>query len=74
MRVCRPFHQLPSPAVQLFLTEGRGWGVKAAQPIHHSSFIVEFVGQSANSGRCWRVALEICRVSTPLSLTPHECT
>ena len=41
---CRPFQELLSPVVEVFLTPDRGWGVKAAQPIQHSSFIVELVG------------------------------
>lgn len=48
MLSCRPFQELPSPCVQIFLTEGRGWGVKAAHTILCSSFIVEFVGEPAS--------------------------
>ena len=42
---CRPFHQLQSPKVEVFLTLDRGWGVKAAQPITKGIFIVEYAGQ-----------------------------
>ena len=44
--VCRPFHQLRSPEVEVFLTTNRGWGVKAAEPIQKGSFIVEYAGKS----------------------------
>ena len=42
---CRPFHQLQSPKVEVFLTPDRGWGVKAAEPIAKGSFIVEYAGE-----------------------------
>ena len=43
---CRPFHELQSPEVKVFLTTNRGWGVKAAQPISKGTFIVEYAGNS----------------------------
>ena len=41
----RPFHQLQSPKVEVFLTGDRGWGVKAAEPIAKGSFVVEYAGE-----------------------------
>lgn len=41
----RPFHELQSPQVEVFLTENRGWGVKAAQPISKGTFVVEYAGK-----------------------------
>ena len=41
----RPFHQLQSPKVEVFLTRDRGWGVKAAEPVVKGSFIVEYAGK-----------------------------
>lgn len=35
---------LQLPKMDLFLTENRGWGVKAAAPIPRGSFIVEYAG------------------------------
>ncbi|KAL0040075.1 hypothetical protein WJX79_005221 [Trebouxia sp. C0005] len=41
----RSFEELKAPLVEAFLTANRGWGVKAAQPIQDSCFIVEYVGE-----------------------------
>ena len=41
----RPFHQLQSPKVEVFLTRDRGWGVKAAEHVPKGSFIVEYAGK-----------------------------
>lgn len=35
---------LQLPKMDLFLTENRGWGVKAAAPIPKGAFIVEYAG------------------------------
>ena len=35
---------LQLPKMDLFLTENRGWGVKAAAPIPRGAFIVEYAG------------------------------
>ena len=35
---------LQLPKMDLFLTENRGWGVKAAAPIPKGTFIVEYAG------------------------------
>ena len=43
--VDRPFHQLQSPKVEVFLTRDRGWGVKAAELVAKGSFIVEYAGK-----------------------------
>ena len=37
---------LQLPKMDLFLTENRGWGVKAAAPIPKGTFIVEYAGPS----------------------------
>ena len=47
LSVCRPFHQLSSPKVDVFLTSNRGWGVRAAEPIPKGTFIVEYAGEAA---------------------------
>lgn len=54
----RPFHQLQSPKVEVFLTGDRGWGVKAAEPVAKGSFIVEY------AGKCLRLVMP----SIPLSI------
>jgi hypothetical protein len=41
----RPFHQLPSPPMEVFLTRDRGWGVRAAAPISAGVFLVEYAGE-----------------------------
>lgn len=46
----RPFHQLQSPKVEVFLTRDRGWGVKAAEPIARGSFVVEYAGETMHYG------------------------
>ncbi len=45
-KLCRPFHALPMPKTELFLTDNRGWGVKAAEHIPRGTFIVEYAGSS----------------------------
>ena len=42
--MCRPFQAMRSPQVESFLTENRGWGVRASQPIQKGTFIVEYAG------------------------------
>lgn len=44
LALCRPFHALSMPKTELFLTENRGWGVKAAEHIPRGTFIVEYAG------------------------------
>ena len=44
LALCRPFHLLPVPKTELFLTDNRGWGVKAAEQIPRGTFIVEYAG------------------------------
>ena len=41
----RPFHLLPLPKMDLLLTDNRGWGVRAAEPIPKGAFIVEYAGE-----------------------------
>jgi hypothetical protein len=45
MRAGRPFHLLPAPRMDLFLTDNRGWGVVAAQPLSRGAFICEYAGE-----------------------------
>ena len=40
---------LQLPKMDLFLTENRGWGVKAAAPIPKGIFIVEYAGMCQRS-------------------------
>lgn len=41
----QPFHKLRPPRMEAFLTgNGRGWGVRAAQPVSKGDFIVEYAG------------------------------
>ncbi len=49
---CRPFHALPSPAMELFLTPDRGWGVAAGAPIPRGTFIVEYAGEVVEEPEC----------------------
>ena len=35
---------LQLPKMDLFLTENRGWGVRAAAPVPRGTFIVEYAG------------------------------
>ncbi|KAL0051651.1 hypothetical protein WJX82_011245 [Trebouxia sp. C0006] len=50
----RPFHQLASPQVEVFLTTNRGWGVKAAEPIAKGTFIIEYAGEVVSDVECER--------------------
>ena len=43
--MCRPFQAMRSPRMESFLTENRGWGVRASQPIRKGTFIVEYAGK-----------------------------
>ena len=43
--MCRPFQAMRSPQMESFLTENRGWGVRASQPIRKGTFIVEYAGK-----------------------------
>ncbi|KAK9907625.1 hypothetical protein WJX75_007200 [Coccomyxa subellipsoidea] len=50
----RPFHLLPVPKTELFLTDNRGWGVKAAEQIPRGTFIVEYAGEVIEDHECRR--------------------
>ena len=41
----RPFHALPLPDLEVFLTADKGWGVRAVAPIKRGTFIVEYAGE-----------------------------
>ncbi|KAK9830440.1 hypothetical protein WJX72_011758 [[Myrmecia] bisecta] len=48
----RPFHLLKPPKVSIFLTENRGWGVRAEEPIPENTFIVEYAGEIISEVEC----------------------
>jgi hypothetical protein len=49
----RPFQQLPQPRTAPFLTRaGRGWGLKAVEPIGKGTFVVEYLGEILNDVQC----------------------
>ena len=49
----RPFHQLPVPRTRPFLTSnGRGWGLAAAEPIRAGAFVVEYMGEVLDDKMC----------------------
>ncbi len=48
----RPFVELASPAMEVFLTPDKGWGVRAAAFIPRGSFIVEYAGEVRGRGAC----------------------
>ena len=50
--MCRPFQAMRSPQMQSFLTENRGWGVRASQPIRKGTFIVEYAGEPVAADGC----------------------
>lgn len=39
-------------------TENRGWGVRTLQPIRHSSFIIEYLGEVISVKELWKRALD----------------
>jgi hypothetical protein len=41
----RPFHLLPLPPMEVFLTSDKGWGVRAAAPIPRGTFVCEYAGE-----------------------------
>lgn len=41
----RPFHQLPCPNMEVFLTTDKGWGVRAAEFIPKGHYVVEYAGE-----------------------------
>lgn len=41
----RPFHKLPTPKVEIYLTANKGWGVRAAEFIPKGKFVVEYAGE-----------------------------
>lgn len=41
----RPFHQLPCPNMEVFLTKDKGWGVRAAAFIPKGHYVVEYAGE-----------------------------
>ena len=46
---CRPFsiHADREASLQLFLTENKGWGVKAARSFSEGELVVEYVGEAS---------------------------
>lgn len=49
LMVRRPFHLLPQPRMEVFLTDNRGHGVRAAEPIARGTFVVEYAGTPQHS-------------------------
>jgi len=41
----RPFHLLKGPSMEAFLTENRGYGVRATEPAPRGSFLLEYAGE-----------------------------
>jgi len=49
----RPFHLLAPPRSRAFLTSnGRGWGLAAAEAIRAGSFVVEYMGEVLDDAMC----------------------
>ncbi|GAB4819069.1 hypothetical protein N2152v2_006115 [Parachlorella kessleri] len=61
----RPFWQLDQPGMEVFLTDTKGWGVRAAQPIPRGTFIVEYAGEVINTAECQRRAEDAKRRNEP---------
>ncbi|KAF5826675.1 hypothetical protein DUNSADRAFT_2393, partial [Dunaliella salina] len=41
----RPFHLLKGPSMEAFLTDNRGYGVRATEPASRGSFLLEYAGE-----------------------------
>ena len=41
----RPFYKLETPKLDMILTDNKGWGVQAAEPIEKGTFVVEYAGE-----------------------------
>ena len=41
----KPFHKLSMPPMDVFLTESKGWGVRASQFLPAGSFVAEYTGE-----------------------------
>jgi hypothetical protein len=54
----RPFVELASPAMEVFLTPDKGWGVRASAFIPRGSFVVEYAGEVIDDRECSRRAEE----------------
>ncbi|PSC72083.1 histone H3 Lys 36 methyltransferase ASH1 isoform A [Micractinium conductrix] len=54
----RPFVELQSPSMEVFLTPDKGWGVRAAGFIPKGSFVVEYAGEVVDDKECSRRAEE----------------
>lgn len=50
----RPFHLLRMPRAQPFPTQGRGWGLRAAEPVRKGEFVVEYIGEILDDAACER--------------------
>eukprot|EP00798_Chlamydomonas_sp_ICE-L_P026932 gene26932-4554_t len=62
----RPFHQLEGPPMEAFPTEGRGYGVRALQPVARGSFLIEYAGEVIDS-----VELERRMLDARVTGEPH---
>ncbi|XP_071489569.1 uncharacterized protein [Diadema antillarum] len=47
-----------SPGLQRFLTENRGWGLRATQDIKSGFFIIEYLGEVISVKELWKRALD----------------
>ena len=63
----RPFHLLPQPRMEVFLTDNRGFGVRAAEPIARGTFVVEYAG----APHCIVLSLISCMSMSVLLLQVH---
>jgi|APGre2960657444_1045066.scaffolds.fasta_scaffold00077_6 hypothetical protein len=48
----RPFQLLPPPKARPLQTQGRGWGLAAAQAVRKGAFVVEYMGEVLNDAMC----------------------
>ena len=48
----RPFHLLRSPRTRRVATQGRGWGLVAAERIAAGTFVVEYIGEILDDASC----------------------
>ncbi|KFM24086.1 Histone-lysine N-methyltransferase, H3 lysine-36 and H4 lysine-20 specific [Auxenochlorella protothecoides] len=42
----RAFHLLPAPRLEVFLTDGKGWGVRCADALAPGTFLAEYAGEA----------------------------
>ncbi|KAL6780515.1 hypothetical protein ACKKBF_B12805 [Auxenochlorella protothecoides x Auxenochlorella symbiontica] len=52
----RAFHLLPAPRLEVFLTDGKGWGVRCADALAPGTFLAEYAGEVVDAGEARRRA------------------